>query len=532
TGSGITGSGTFTVEGSSTLDVPLGTSISTSSGTTVIENTGADIISDGTFTSNGEFDWTGGRLDGTGSVNIPSGVPFNISGPDGKNFSKVTINNAGTAVWSGLGGITGDAGSTLNNTGSFTIQNDETMDTFTGVVDLNNSGTLTKSGGTGITKLNVKLNNTGSVNASSGTLTLESFSQSSGTLNLDGGAVVAPNGLTLGGGSLVGAGTITGDVTNGGTISPGSASAVGTIAITGKYTQTSAGTVNIKVGSASGVPQYDQLNSTNAAALGGTLNVTILGTAPLNAPPLMVMNFSSETGGFDHINPPAAVNGQGVTVSVGPTFVAVVSLSSGAVAFIPAGLSMISVPYNYTAMGGIDAAVALGLPMMPGGRASIATYDPVTNRYLFYPDLPPDPALTADTGTDLLAGRGYWIMETTAQPFTKVGNPSQSPLNITLQPGWNMIGDPYTSAIDMTDPADVEFTAPVAVGSIPANMAVPLDQAITAGIVGSPFFTWNQTMNSYVTDTVLRPWYGYWVYISPTATQNQPVTLTFTNPNP
>ncbi len=73
--------------------------------------------------------------------------------------------------------------------------------------------------------------------------------------------------LTIQGGTLTGSGTINANVINAATVSPGGSNP-GTLYITGSYTQTAAGTLDINVGAAA-----SQLTIAGAAALGGTLNV-------------------------------------------------------------------------------------------------------------------------------------------------------------------------------------------------------------------------------------------------------------------
>ncbi|HET6386856.1 MAG TPA: carboxypeptidase regulatory-like domain-containing protein [Armatimonadota bacterium] len=183
----------------------------------------------------------------------------------------------------------------------------------------------------------------------------------------------------------------------------------------------------------------------------------------------------------------------------------------------PAGIIMISLPYNYSGTS-VDAATILGLPGA-GSSAPIATYDPTANQYLFYPNLP------GGNGRQTQPGRGYWIKETSPMPFLTAGTPLASPFSETLAPGWNEIGDPFTTSVDWNL---VQFSVPVAVGGNPPNTFITLQDALVNHIVGSPLYAYSVTQQQYVQTTTLQPFQGYWIYINPQGSMNQPVTLRFT----
>ncbi len=74
---------------------------------------------------------------------------------------------------------------------------------------------------------------------------------------------------------LSGTGKINGNVTNRGTIRPGGTGAAGTLTVTGNYTQTSTGVLDIELGgTAAGT--YDQLNVSGIATLAGSLTVSLI----------------------------------------------------------------------------------------------------------------------------------------------------------------------------------------------------------------------------------------------------------------
>lgn len=90
------------------------------------------------------------------------------------------------------------------------------------------------------------LNNSGTVKAQSGTLSLGNYVQTGGVTDLDGGAI-AGSLLGIQDGSLTGNGAISGSVTMGGTLSPGHS--IGALSITGDATFTSGGIFQVELSS-------------------------------------------------------------------------------------------------------------------------------------------------------------------------------------------------------------------------------------------------------------------------------------------
>ncbi len=92
-------------------------------------------------------------------------------------------------------------------------------------------------------------------------------------------------------------GSVTGNVYNAGILSPGTA---GTLAITGNYTQTSSGTLDIGIGSAS---SYGQVSVSGTATLAGTLTAAVVNSY---SPPLQLsfqpLTYGSLSGSFATLN--------------------------------------------------------------------------------------------------------------------------------------------------------------------------------------------------------------------------------------
>jgi len=473
------------------------------------------------------FNWTNGTLNGPGTINLAKTVTTNLSGADAKTLGAVTLNNAGTLNWTGTGNIGVDPSAVFNNSGTFIIQNDARFSPGVNSV-FTNSGVITKSGGAGNTSIETTLfANSGMVNVSSGTLSFNSvYTQTAGVTNLNGGTL-SPGTMTMTGGSLVGTGTLAGNLVNGGALSPGSSNAAGVLMITGTYTQQPSGALNIKIGGTTAGASSDEVLVAGTAMLNGTLNLSLVNNfVPNNVPPFVIMGYQSEAGTFSTINKPAAINQMALGVQVNPTNVTVGPQSLGPLAIFPMGISLVSLPFDYSSTD-TDAAALFGLTAMPGGFASIAIYDPATNKYLIYPNLP------GDNGKQTMPGRGYWIFEESPFDFNLPGASVSSPFSETLQPGWNMLGDPFSNPVS-TD--DLQITDPVAVGSVPANTPQTISQAIRSGIIGSPFWSWDNANNQYVsqdpTMATLQPYVGYWLFINSQPTGDQGVTLTFTDPGP
>ncbi|HET6381898.1 MAG TPA: SdrD B-like domain-containing protein, partial [Armatimonadota bacterium] len=178
----------------------------------------------------------------------------------------------------------------------------------------------------------------------------------------------------------------------------------------------------------------------------------------------------------------------------------------------PQGLSLVSLPYDYTGLN-LDAAAVFSLPVAADGSATIAGFDPVTNQYGIYPSLPV-------SGTTTMPGVGYWILEPTSAPFTQAGNVVPSPFDLTLNPGWNLIGDPFLAPLNASS---LQFQ----VGPGPVTTPMTFDAAVAAGVIGNAIFGYSPTTRQYYQTASIEPFQGYWIYVNPQETMNQPVTARF-----
>ena len=155
---------------------------------------GGGMSGTGTLTVQGLFSWTGGSQFGTGET-IASG-DTELSGSNQKNLDARTLTLDGNTTYSGSGNIRVANGATLNNNGTFDIQNDTKFDSPGGLLPTFNNtttGTLTKTAGSGTTDIEMNINNSGAVLVNSGTLRL---GESSAVGSSDGSFVVT-SGTTL-----------------------------------------------------------------------------------------------------------------------------------------------------------------------------------------------------------------------------------------------------------------------------------------------------------------------------------------------
>ncbi len=306
--------------------------------------------------------WTSGNIGC--NLNIAAGARLNISGDTNRAIVlNAVINNDGTVVWSGLGGIDALSGSVFNNKNLFLAQGGGTFSDEGATFNNLAGATVTKSGaGTTNRFAGIHFNNAGTVNANGGTLDLLGGGTSNGTFNAASGGRVNVSGNLTGtfnpaaggiigvqnpdsgvatllntGAKFIGAGlcqVIRGGVTVNGTITVGEAGGPGTLqfalaefsAFTGTAHSNliSAGSgfydwrsgnvggagsvVNIGVGC-----QFHISGDANRAMLGGTINnfgtVTWTGLGGLQS--LNASVFNNKSGGVFNAQGGGTFSGDG-----------------------------------------------------------------------------------------------------------------------------------------------------------------------------------------------------------------------------
>jgi RHS repeat-associated protein len=357
-GSGNSTGGTFSVAQGATIDLTGGNSV-TYSGPYTGSGAGNVLLASGTLVTGssgasfnfppGQLIWTGGLITGAPAGLTNTGT-LTLAGSGSKLLGGV-LNNAGTIVHQAgtLQVNYADSSSalagTVNNSGVYDVQADVTLRSgFLGAGIINNTGTFRKSAGTGTTTVTfgLPLNNTGAVEARSGSILMYSPPQLSGntltgatltggtwhvfsnsTLNfsdpmarsvpvlislnqatviLDGPSATFPpiSALNSNAGSLslLNGSTFTtsGSLSNSGTIVLGAGTKLN---VTGTYTNTAAASLTTQIAGRPSTGQFGQLSSSGTATLGGSLNATFgAGFGVTAGDVYTVMTFPSRTGSF------------------------------------------------------------------------------------------------------------------------------------------------------------------------------------------------------------------------------------------
>ena len=227
-------------------------------------------------TTFGSVDITGGLLSGAGTLNVSTSL--NQTGGSLSGSGATLLAPAATTT---LGAVA--VNRALTNQGSLAL-NGSTL-----------SALLTNSGGVSVS---------GSANANAG------IQQNAGFVNVPSGQTlgVGGTGLVLAGGTLKGGGTIVGNVNNQtGVVSPGASP--GILTITGNYTQSPTGTLNVEIAGTTPGTQYDQLIVSGTATLDGNLSVSLLsGFIPSAGNTFNVLQAGSVSGTFASTSLPLSVS--------------------------------------------------------------------------------------------------------------------------------------------------------------------------------------------------------------------------------
>lgn len=275
-GSGYTAAGHTVVESSSSV------TFNNNATTQTLAFTAGTIKGTGTLTVSGPMTWSGGQMEDGGITNANGGV---ILSGGSKGSATRTLNLGGDSSWPS-GDISANSGSVWNILAGSTLTTsfDGKIDQTTGAASaFNNAGTFTKSGAGGgssgviTTFFGCALNNTGTINANSGTILFNnSYTQTAGALVLNGGSVSRGNNtneFTFQGGKIQGGGTITGAVKVPASppgssvhIELGIGTATGILNITGDLFLTSGSKLTFDIGGTTPGTLHDQLTEAGSSA--------------------------------------------------------------------------------------------------------------------------------------------------------------------------------------------------------------------------------------------------------------------------
>jgi filamentous hemagglutinin family protein len=264
-------------------------------------------LSDSNLGANLEF-----RTQGTGNITLQTG--FTGSGAQNANISVGKLTTAGGAISLTAQGSGSDVivlGNLDAGTGANTLKADGNV-RFDGSNPMTLTGSsLSVSGGSGVL-VNTSLTNhsglwvnpAGSLLSINGSLTMGSGSSlnNAGTLDTATHSVVDTanqNLVNQRSGTLKGTGTLnvgSGTVINEGTVAPGHSP--GMLAITGNFTQTSTGTLNMEV---AGPGNHDLVQVSGTATLGGSLAMQSGTYTPTTTESYNLVRASALTGTFANI---------------------------------------------------------------------------------------------------------------------------------------------------------------------------------------------------------------------------------------
>jgi hypothetical protein len=262
-------------------------------------------------------------LSGRGTLNIQAG---------GKVTSSDDVWIASSAVSQGtvkVGG-TGLTNSTLVVTDMLDLaRNDNANPAGLGLLEIMADGVVTVGG---VMRIGDPHGSNATLKITDGTLNVTSSISGDGTIMLTNGSITAAS-LTLNSGTISGTGTINGPVDVSG-LPPASCSvkpghSAGLLTVNGSYDQDGAtagsgGTLEMELGGA--LPaEYDRLEISGAAALGGTLRVLVIdGFLPDDGAQFTILTATSISGTFDVLEFPK--NGQTWSIAYNPTSVVLTAM--------------------------------------------------------------------------------------------------------------------------------------------------------------------------------------------------------------
>lgn len=225
----------------------------------------------------GPMTWLAGTIQGSNAIVANGGLTI-ASGASGVTLGGRTLVNGAIGKWTGdtislsVAGILSNAAS-----GTFDCTFDGTiLDNGGGSNLVANAGLFRKTGGANQTVIDTPFNNRGTVEVDSGAINFlgQPYIQSAGTTSMKGGNLANSQPLQLLGGTLQGSGRISGSVSNSAIVYPG-ANGQGQMIVTGSYTQTTNGALNLEISGATPGNGFAVLVVSNTATLSGDVNLTL-----------------------------------------------------------------------------------------------------------------------------------------------------------------------------------------------------------------------------------------------------------------
>ena len=246
-----------------------------------------------------------------------------------------------------------------------------------------------------------------------------------------------------------------------------------------------------------GVPTTGTV-TVNAPAPPGGLVVTLSQLGAAETLPATATVPAGATMATFPIGTPTAGTATIAVVVGGQTRTATLTVTTAVGTSFPAGLNMISTPYDYSGQS-LDSLFGY-----TGVR--LATWNSTVSQYAITPAAPAD---------SLRLGRGYFVNLPHAVTLSHVGVPADATTDFTLplQAGWNMIGDPFLVPVSLSALHVSSGTAVVSFSD--AVSGTPL-------LLSSLLYSFSPTASNgsgghgaYVSLSptgLLQPGFGYWIY--------------------
>jgi formylmethanofuran dehydrogenase subunit C len=257
------------------------------------------------FTVPGPFTNAGTLLVGVGSTFAVTGSLTNFAGT---TLTGGTYVLAGTLKFAGADVRSNAATLVLDGPGSALV-NEADANGLANLATNTTMGSFSLENGRSLTTPGAFANAGGLAVGNGSTFTVTGrYTQTGGSTTLRGGTLTARSGATtenveVQAGVLDGFGTLNAHLVNAGEVNPGGMGGAGLLTVTGNYTQTATGILNLELGGPNAGTQYDRLNISGTAALDGTLNLSrIGGFMPAVGDSFQVLLFGTRSGNFVTVN--------------------------------------------------------------------------------------------------------------------------------------------------------------------------------------------------------------------------------------
>ena len=296
-------SGTFNHSGTSTSTYGGFTNTGTINNSgTLISSQYINVQNNGTFTNN-----SGGTVQFNGFFNAANKTVTNNGSMAAALDNAGTFINNNTFSFSYLG-VSNRSGATLTNSTGATMALG--LLTFSNSGTFNNNGTYSMTQGSGLASF--ANTSTGTI-TNTGTMTIGTSvpATNAGTITNQASSTFTNNGTLSGAGTFTNNGTYKGSGTfsgslftnpNGSFVAPGNSPGCHTFS----NGYTNSGTLQIELGGTTVCTQYDRLNITGTATLGGTLDVSLINSyTGSNGHQLTIINATTLSGTFSTVNLPA-----------------------------------------------------------------------------------------------------------------------------------------------------------------------------------------------------------------------------------